>query len=258
MKRLPLLALVAAIMLAAAASAYAAVTNTYTVKAETTSKKAGTSKKPVPIGLDFNYTVGEVDGKRPSPVRKYSIFFAGLRVNTNLFPACTLAKLQANKASCSKAIVGRGFVKNETGASNNEADKSVTCNLALTIYNVRNNKAILLLEGGSGETDVRRQCPIDFGPSNGSIPANYVRKSNGNSLEFSVPENLLHPAPGLDNAVANTQSTILKRTRRVKGKTRGYYEAIGQCRGGKRTVRVQFTPESGSTQSASNTTPCKK
>jgi hypothetical protein len=248
-----------ALILAVAAVAVAA-TNTYSVTASTTTAKAGSSKSPVPLGLKFNYTVGEVNNNRPDVIKKYSIFFAGLRTNNNLFPACTDAKLQANKDSCKSAIVGNGYVEAKAGGRTNEADQSQSCNLQLTLYNVRNNRLMLLLEGGPGESDTRRQCPLPFGASNGSgiIPANFVRTAAGTSLDFEVPENILHPIPSLSSAVKRVQSTVLRRTKRVKGKTRGYFESTGGCRAGKRNVRVTFTPESGTAGKASTTIACRK
>lgn len=243
------------LLLVVAAVAYAQVTNTYTVTASTNPAKAGSSKKPVPISVKFNYQVGEVDGKRPSPVKKYSILFDGLRVNTNSFPKCSAAQLKASKAGCAAAKVGSGAVRNASGATNNPNDKSIVCDLQLTVYNSGNNKGLLLLEGGPGQ-GAGKECPIEFGPSNGTIPANYARSARGTALEFSVPATLLHPLATLDNSVYDVRSTILKKTKKVKGKTVGYYEAVGGCRGGRRTVTVTFTPETGSTQKASSPAKC--
>lgn len=257
MKKVVVLA-VSALVLAVAAVAYAqSQTNKYSVSASTNPTSKGSSKKPVPISVRFGYKVGEVSNQRPSPIKKYSIRFAGLRVNTNQFKGCSQAQLQASKARCTSAKVGSGFVKNVTGASNNPNDKSITCNLALTVYNSRNNKGLLLLEGGPGEDDARRRCPLDFGTSNGVIPTNYVRSRSGTALEFTVPQNLLHPIASLDNSVVDVKSTIQRKTTRSKGRTIGYYEAVGGCRDGRRTVTVTFTPEKGPSQRASTPAKCR-
>jgi hypothetical protein len=262
MKKVSVLAVLALLVAAAVAYAQNGVTNTYSVQAKVTPTGKGTSKKPVPVGIAFNYQVGEVNNNRPSPVVKYSIRFAGLRVNTNRFPKCSRAQLQASggKTKCRKAAVGSGSVVNNTGATNDPSDKSITCNLALTVYNSGNNKGLLLLEGGPGQGG-NKECPIEFGTSNGVIPTNYVRQAGGTALQFTVPDNLLHPAPGLDNSVVDTQSTIKRLTKRVKvGKKRrkvGYFEAVGQCRQRKRAVVVTFTPESGPSQQASGSAACK-
>ena len=265
MRKLWVIGAAAVLVLALAAIAFAQATqdNTYKVVASTSPTNAGSSKKPVPTSVTFNYTVGESHGLRPSPIRKYSIKFGGVVVNGGLFPKCSATQLKASNgiANCAKAKVGSGFVENQTGATNNPdpnaPNNRVTCNLELSVYNAGARKGLLLLEGGSSETDPRRQCPLDFGPSNGIIDANYVAGGGGTALEFSVPNELLHPAPGLDNAVVNVRSKIARKTKRVKGKTRGYYESQGGCRKGRRLVTVTFTPESGSAARAQAIAKCK-
>ena len=259
------LALVAAVAVVGslAAVAYAAVTNKYAVTASTSPTKAGSSKRPVPIAVNFNYTVDEVEGKRPSAIRKYSIRFRGLIVNNNLFPSCTQAQLQAanGKTACAKAVVGTGRVENKAGAVNNESDRSIDCKLHLTVYNTRNRRGLLLLEGGPADKGyvATQQCPLEFGTSNGVIPVNYVRRGADTALEFTVPDNLLYPAGRtvVQNSVVKVTSKITRRTKRVRGKTRGYYESQGGCRKGKRTVVVVFTPESGPSGTASTNATCR-
>jgi hypothetical protein len=251
MKKLAILA-ATGLVLVLAAVAYAQVTNTYTVEASTSPARPGTKSDPVPVGIKFNFQVGEVQNRRPSPIQKYSIRFRGLRVNTNSFPGCTAAQLRARgKAGCRSALVGSGKVKNASGATNNPADKSITCNLVLSVYNSRNNKGLLLLEGGPGQGG-DKECPIEFGTSNGVIPTNYVRKGGGAALEFAVPGVLRHPLATLDNSVVDTQSSIKRLVRNGKG----YYEAEGGCTNGRRTVQVVFTPESGPAATASTPARC--
>ena len=264
MRKLWVIGAAAVLVLALAAIAYAQTQdNTYTVVASTSPTNAGTSKKPVPTSVTFNYTVGESHGLRPSPIKKYSIGLKGIVVNGSLFPKCSATQLKAANgiANCAKAKVGSGFVENLTGATNNPdpnaPNNRVTCNLELSVYNAGARKGLLLLEGGASETDPRRQCPLDFGPSNGIIDANYVSGGGQTALEFNVPNELLHPAPGLDNAVTNVRSKIARKTKRVKGKTRGYYESVGGCKKGKRPVTVTFTPESGSPTRSQGIAKCK-
>ena len=257
MRKLVMLA-VSVLVLSIAAVAYAqGQTNKYEVQAKTSPTKAGKSKKPVPVAITFNFQVGEVNNLRPAVIEKYSIKFGGLRTNTNSFPGCSQSQLQASKAACEKAIVGRGSVRNNSGASDNPSDKSIACDLELTIYNSRNNRGMLLLEGGPGQGE-GRECPLEFGPANGIIPTNYVRSSDGTALEFSVPENLRHPLATLDNALYDSKSTILRRTVKRNGKTKGYYESVGGCRNNRRSVTVTFTPENGPSQRASTFAKCKK
>lgn len=247
---------VSALILALAAVAVAQQTNTYTVSGSTSPATKGSKKRPVPVQLKFNYTVGEINGNRPDVVKKYSIRISGMRANTNSFPGCTVAQLQAKKAAgCRRALVGTGKVRAAAGNRADPSDKSAACNLKLSVYNARKSKATLLLQGGPdrGPDDT---CPIEFGESNGSIPANFVRNALGTALEFEVPDNILHPLPTLSSAVTSVTSTIARKVRRVRGKRIGFFEVVGGCRRKKRAITVTFTPESGPSRNGQGLAKC--
>jgi hypothetical protein len=243
--RKKVLSLAALMVLALAAIAYAqqSQNNVYEVTASTSPTNAGTSTKPVNIGLKFNYKVGEANGLRPAVIEKYSIRFAGLKVNTNAgFAQCTAQKINqaGNDRGCSSdALMGTGRVQNASGDRNNFADKSISCFLRLKVYNVKNNRATLYLFGGPNQTP---SCPIEIAVA---IPANYARRGSVTALEFSVPDSLKHPLATLDNAVLNVESSIRNRTKTVRGKKVAYYQSVGGCKAGRRAVTVVFTPEDG-------------
>jgi len=244
-------AAVAAVMLVCAAVVYAAQVNTYTVDGSTSPAKAGSKKKPVPISVDFDYTVGEEAGQRPSPVSRYTIGFYGMQSNGALFPKCTAQQINTagNDKGCPKgSLVGTGSVTNAAGATADPADKSIPCNLSLRVYNGGQGRAALYLFGNPP------QCVIAISQA---IDARYVRAfgGKGQALQFSVPSNLLHPVPGVDNAVTNVQSNIKKLTKKVRGKTRGYYESVA-CQGGKRPITVDFLTEAGQSSTAKTDANC--
>jgi hypothetical protein len=247
---------IAAMMLAIAAIAYAQDprTNTYEVTASTTPKTKGTTSKPVAVGVTFNYKVGEQQNRRPQVIQKYSIRFGGLRTNTNSFPACTAAKINAagNDSGCAKgSAVGTGDVTNNVGATGNVADKSIVCFLKLTVYNSGNQKGALYLKGGPNQTP---SCPTEISVA---IDARFVRRGAATALEFQVPQSLKHPIANLDNAVVDVKSKIKKLTRKVNGKTKGFFEAVGGCnKAGSRDVTVVFTPESGPSATAQTKAKC--
>jgi hypothetical protein len=254
MRKLAILA-VTGLMLAIAAVVYAQETrtNTYNVTASTTPRTTGSAKKPVPVGVKFNYKVGEQNNNRPIVIEKYSIRFGGLRTNGNSFPGCTAAKINAagNDNGCPKgSAVGTGDVTNNVGGANNIADKSIVCFLKLTVYNSRNQKAALYLEGGPNATP---SCPTEIAVA---IDARFVRRGAATALEFTVPESLKHPIAGLDNAVIDVKSSIRRITRRVNGRTVGFFEARGNCKAGSRDVTVVFTPESGTSATAQTKAKC--
>ncbi len=254
MKKLAIFA-AAVLVIAVAAVAYAQVVNTYNVEGSTSPTRAGTKKKPVPVEVKFGYTVGTQSGARPSPIKKYSIRFAGIVVNTNAFPKCSASTLEQKgpKGCPSKAKMGSGFIENATGNTADPNDQSVVCNAELSVWNAGDNRGVIYVAGSPGATDPRKRCAIELAAP---IPAQFIRRQGATALEFSVPPSLLHPLPTLSNAVKKVTSKIRKATVKRGGKTRGYYEAQGGCRNKKRTVTVVFTPESGPTATAQDTVPC--
>jgi hypothetical protein len=252
------IAVTAMFIVALCAVAYAQTQqNTYSVTGSTSPTRTGSSDRPVPVGIKFGYTVGEASGNRPSPVRRYSIRFTGLRANTNQFPRCSSSRLEnQGPDSCPRgSAVGSGFITNATGARSNPADKSIACNASLTVYNSGNNRAAIYVQGSPQSTDPRTRCAIELAAP---IPARYVRRGSAMALEFDVPQTLLHPLPTLDNAVTSVTSTIRRVTRRRRGRTIGYYESTGGCRNGRRAISVVFTPESGAPSTASTTARCSR
>jgi hypothetical protein len=257
MRRIAILGLAALVAVAVAAVAYAQQVNTYTVKGDVTPRKAGTPSKPTTVGVDFNYSVGEQSGNRPSPVKHYSIRFEGLRVNTNRWPSCDAALINRNGGKIDKcpkgSQVGKGYIENATGASSNVADRSIKCNASVTVFNVRGGKAALAIQGSPNSSDSRTRCDIELAQA---IPAVYRKRGAFMALEFTVPSLLLHPLPGLDNAVQNVRSNITRQSKRFKGKRVGYYESVGGCKRGKRRIEVVFTPEKGERKTGKTTAKC--
>ena len=241
--------------LAAVAIAQDAVTNTYDVDGSTSPSVKGSKKKPVPIGINFDYSVGEVQNRRPDPIKKYSIRFGGTQVNTNAAPGCSKATLdnEGPEGCPAKSIVGTGFIENETGNRSDPNDKSITCNASVQVINQGDRKANLYVKGSPGSTDPRTRCAIELAAP---IPAQFVRRGNAVALEFEVPDTLLHPLPTLSNAVKRVTSRVRRVTRRIRGKRRGYFEAIGGCRGGTRLITVDFTPENGPSATAETKAKC--
>jgi hypothetical protein len=257
--RKKVLFLATACALAVSAVAYAQVVNTYTVSGSTSPTRAGSKSKPVPVSVRFGYEVGEATGKRPSPVKKYSIRFAGLNVNTNAFPGCSVSTLEDEGPSgCpSGSRMGTGFIKNATGNRADPNDRSIICNARLQVFNSRRNRAVIYVAGSPSASDERERCAIELAAP---IPAQFVRSSNGSAtaLEFTVPPSLLHPLPTLDNAVTSVTSTIQRRTVRRNGRTIGFFESVGGCIRNRRNITVTFTPESGSSKRAQRLAPCTR
>jgi hypothetical protein len=254
----------AAVLAVAVPVAVGAVTqqNTYSVTGGLSGGKGATKAKPKPVQLKFDYTVGETHGLRPAPVTKYSIFFGGAQVpNNQAFTGCDIKVINdpaGNGADdCPKAsIIGGGTIVNVVGPPSDTSNKDLYCFLTLkTVNGTKKNQLLIWLQGGpKASTDPKKNCVQDV---HEAIDGKFVKSAAGTALQFSVPQNLLHPAGGaLDNAVTNNESTIKKLTKTVKGKKIGYFESY-KCTGGKTTISVDFTQESdGSKKTASKVVPC--
>lgn len=242
MRKLALLttALVAVFAMAAVAVGQ---TTGYDVTGSTTPAKAGSKKKPVAVGLKFGL---EADSgtNRPTTARRFRLEVEGLRTNGKHFPTCTAGDINnaGSDDGCKKsAVIGTGIVNNLAGATNNQADASITCNLAVTLYNGGQNRVALFLEGGPAGSGAPQTCVL---PISVALDARWVKAGSGLALQFDITSNLQQPVPGVSNAIKRIQTTIPKRTVKVKGKKIGYAEVIG-CKGGSRELTVVTTPASG-------------
>jgi len=247
------MAAVAAILLVAAGAFAAAQVNTYQVAAKTSPTTAGTTKHPIPTSVTFSYSVGESSNQRPAVVKQYAIQFNGIRVTTKGFATCSASKInnaQSNSVCPSAAKIGAGTIKNQVGPSNDPTSKAASCTLTLTLYNAANNHGTLYI-GAPTPSSPPEQC-AGVTLHNG-IDATYIRNSAGTTLRFVVPQSLLHPIPGIDNAVTFVSSKINKVT---KGKT-VYYASVGGCHHKQRAVTVTFTQEDGTQRKAQTFATCK-
>jgi hypothetical protein len=266
---IPVLAALAAI--AVAGIAYAA--NVYTVDGDTKPHGKGSAAKPLPVSLDFDYTVADSDpANRGIPVKQYRIGAEGLVTYPEAFPSCSGGSSGANaqdpaKAAkaCKKARVGGGIIKALVGARNNPTS-SANCVLDLNLYNLKpgnygdagkigkNGGLAIRIDGDpppppSIDDQYKGQC---LAAQHASILAQYktvkIKGVTSDELQFTVPPELLHPAQGLDVTVRQVASAIKKITakKKINGKTRtvGFYSAVG-CKGGKRSIQVTFVSETG-------------
>jgi hypothetical protein len=252
--------LVAALAVAGAAFAV----NTYTVSiGKASPDRAGSTKKPVPIKFDFGYKVGDTEGNRPSVISQYFIAAEGVKYFPKARPTCTFAQADAapkiaNK--CKAATIGTGSIANAFGAAVDPTAKA-GCDVKLTLINISTGPGITKKRGGIAiriDTDPPA-CPLSihaslaapiFDVKLGGVPSSELR--------FKVPDNLTHPAPGVDNSVIDVTSHLLKKTGNVKigGKKRkvGFVSSVGK-KGKKRTLRVTFVDETGQRATATEEIP---
>jgi hypothetical protein len=237
-KLLSLQALAIACVLAFATSAYAA--NEYTITFSTNPTKSGTTKKPAPISGKFGFNVRDTQGRRPAALDRLTVSFTGIRMNTRQFTGCSASRIEAaqsDRVCSSRALVATGFANNIAGNIADRNDQSIRCGLTVRLYNSGSGKMVLFVKGGPNEA---RPCPIQLATA---IPVSIVRRSTGDRLSFSIPQNLKNPLATLRNSLVETQLTLLRKTVRKSGRTVGFFETVGNCRAGRRTVTAQFDNE---------------
>ena len=271
MRKLLIPAVAALVAIAVAGIAYAA--NVYTVDGDTKPRVKGTLAKPVPVSLDFDYTVADDNpANRGSPVQSDVIGAEGLVTYPNAFPSCSGGTSGANNPdpaaaarACRKARVGGGVIKAYVGARN-APTTSAYCVLNLNLYNLKPGNygdagrigktggLAIRIDGDpppppSIDDQYKGQC---LAAQHAAILAKYVtvkiKGVKSSELRFVVPPELLHPAQGLDVTVRQVASSIAKKTAfaRVGGKRRkvGFYSAVG-CKGRTRSIQVTFVSETG-------------
>lgn len=264
--------LIAALAVAAvfAMSSVAVAVNVYQVhKAGTTAKGKGTSAKPIPTGITLGFQVSESDAtKRGTVIEKYAIGAEGIVANPKGAPACAFDLLNDPgpvPTKCNKALVGSGLVRNAAGASSDQSlEHSSPCNLALELYNTGKGMVIHLdSESKPPPPDFNSRAvgcllPIDGRYSiNGKFVKTKIAGVTGSDFRFTVPENLKHPAPGIDNSIRESVNKIFLKKKKVNGKTVGFYSKVG-CKGNKRTTRATFTTERTATAAPATFTATKQ
>lgn len=280
MRKLSIAALAMGGVLAVSGVAYAA--NVYDLPdASTKPRGAGSPSRPLPVGVNFDFTVKDSAGPRGAPVRSYKIAFQGLTHRyARRFPTCRYSDTTADgplsvvEAKCSRAKVGTGRIESLVAIENvpgtnppvkNTDPNSVQayCNLRLTLYNLGYGLAIRL-DADNTTLPQSQNGPIGcIVPTHRSIQARFrnvrIGGVRGSSLNFDVFEELRHNA-GFVLTVARTTSTVDRLRKRVRVGNRrrpvGLYSSIGCGRRNQRTVRVTFTDENGVSSTASRRTRC--
>jgi hypothetical protein len=247
------------VVAALAVAGIASAVNTYVISVgKTTPDKPGSVSKPSPAKVDFGYKVGDSESLRPSVINQYYIAAEGIKYFPQAAAKCTFAQADetpAVNAKCKKAIVGKGSIANAFGPSNDRTAKA-PCDVKLTLVNISNGKGVTKKRGGiairidTGPPD----CALDI---HGALPAPiYDVKLDGipsSEYRFKVPDNLVHPAPGVDNSVIDVISHIPKKVKtvKIKGKSTkvSFASSVGR-KGKKRTLRVTFVSEDGHKETA--------
>jgi hypothetical protein len=253
LRKLAVLGVTAAALLTTSSAAFAQATS-YDIKASTSPAKAGSSKKPVTASLTL--TVDATGTARPTTATAFKVTFAGMKANTTGLKTCTVTQINAAQSDtgCNKAAkIGSGYVKNLVGSADDPNDTSIACNLGVTLYNGGNGKVAVFLKGSPTITVAGGNCVIGV---NQALDGKFTSSSKGVSLSFTIPANLQHPIGGLNQGISAIQTTIDKKTVKVKGKKRGLLEAVGGCKGGSRAVTLELSQEAGGVGTSKGSAKC--
>jgi len=251
-----LLPLTAALALSLAGIAIAA--NEYTITNSTNPSNAGTKSKPTPISGKFAFQVKDTEGKRPLALDAIRIKFGNTRINTRQFAKCTASQIEqaSSDSGCpAGARVASGFANNIAGNINDRNDTSLRCYLTVRLWNSGAGKMALFVQGSP---NAPRPCPIEVATA---IPVSVRASSTGDTLSFTIPENLKTPVATIRNSLIETSLTIRKLTKKSGGRTVGALETFGCGAGARKNankVDVTFINEGGNTVRQSGFARCSK
>ena len=190
------------------------------------------------FGFSVTRPRGQAPATRSTPSRSTSPASASTRRD---FQTCSAAAIEQAQSDTGLQVVGAGRHRlreqhrRQRGQPRRRLDPLLPVDQALQLGQATRSPC------SSRATRTRRKsCPIAVATA---IPVKITRGAAGDSLSFSIPSNLKNPIPTLRNALVETKLTLAKKTVRKHGRTVGYFETIGGCKGGKRAITVTFDNE---------------
>jgi hypothetical protein len=259
MKRIALIAVAALIALAVAASPASAIQSVQKFSAKVTPSKAGTKAKPRAVAFNanpsFDTIAPDLDQEVQFATVNANVYFPkdGL-FNGKYFPSCASSTVFNNEAQCPKGSLvgtakGRGL---GLGLDEDVVGK---------FFNSPGGKGTTLLVTGESPLIIRNVVPATLTTLTGDPKYKY-------KLNFSVPDDLQSPAPGVIAAVMKFDTTIpVQYVTKGKGKKKKKipYLASTGCTGGAWWFKYQadYTTSGKSTTDGGSQTvevsqPCTK
>jgi hypothetical protein len=264
MRKVMLLAALAALTVTGVAYAATTVSNKYVIKGKVTPVKSGTKKHPRPVGAQISYTVTtSPTGYRPNPVEKFKVVVQGAQEHTNVFPACSTSRLldptQGPNTCPTGSKVGTGFFISKIGPSSNQHKVLLTCRAELSAYNGGNHSLVFYIYKGTQVSGQPQPCPL---PTSYAIHVALKRKGRNLVATYSAPAALLHPASGQDAAVSSSSLSLpvqkKKITKHGKKVKVGLFETTLCPLNGQRQIALTFTQENGKSRTATRVVACKR
>ena len=205
----------------------------------------GTKKKPRNLILSVTTNTNAVDlAKDGTYATKSAVihFDKNLKFNNSKFPTCALKIVATKPEKCPKAsLVGKGFAKATVG------EGQIKVNPSIKAYNDKNNKINLALIAKPGEVD-----------SSGILVGKLKKDSGkdyGQKLDVPIPAKLQEQL-GLKITLTKFNTTINRKTVKVKGKKYAYATSVGCPKGGKYKFGGDFKYSDGSGEKVTTTTKC--
>ncbi len=220
-------------------------------------KKAGTARKPVPVGWVQTIKVqSNQANKNAAPLKDIKTTIYGFKVDTKLEPTCSSSTIESTRGTGCKAksLVASGTVTSKLGPSNRNPNQSETCGpLKLNVYNGGKNFVNFFFI-----VPTPASCPGAMTGSAAPYRGTFSRSGKNLILDVPLPPDVSTNAAnlGLYSALTYEHLVWKKITKKVKGKTVGYFGTVG-CKAGKRPVKVKFTDTTNSTNRYSTTVSSK-
>jgi hypothetical protein len=244
MRRVAVLALAVAAVLAIPASSAFAVNSPQQFSASVSPAKGGTKAKPTPVTLKVRPYFGDIsaDAAAPFATQTANVFFPSESVfNGKFFPSCANAKVLTAANTCPAAS------KVGTGTAAGLA-LGITENLKVTIYNGPGGNKVELLVDGTSPLTIHSVIEGTLTKQTGKY---------GYKLSVPIPGDLQQPAPGAVATLTDFNTTLPAKFV-TKGKKKIPYLGAAGCATGKWAFGYTGQYTDGTSQTVEITQPCKK
>lgn len=233
---------VLAVAVAALPAAIAAAQSGDVVDATSAVTAGGAKKKPKPVTVKYLVNINGPEGRRANTATELDATWAGLRSNGKFFPTCTAAEIDAaqSDAGCDPgAVIGTGHVEAKIGPAADPTSPGALCKKDVKIYNEGQGKVNVFSSGNPADC-----LGIGYLPP---VPGTVRVKGKNLVYALPIPDNIQQPLPGVSGYFSRIDVTFAKKTVKVKGKKRGYFESVGCGKAGTRAFSFTTVTPGGNT-----------
>lgn len=253
MRRMIIIGSVLAVFGGGAAALAATDANTYGGSLSVSpNNKAGTARNPIPVSWKQTITAkSNQAGYNAAPLKDIKTTMYGLKVNTGIIPTCSSAKIESSLGTgCPKrSLIASGSVQSQLGSATRQGP-TAACDPNLRVFNGGHNHIWFFFI-----VPTPQACPAQTG-SAAPYKGTFSRSGKNLILDVPLPADVSTNAGGLGVYASLTHEALSykKITKKVHGKTVGYFSTIG-CKVHKRPFTVKYTDTTGSS-TVSGKMPC--